>query len=267
MKQQTKRKPAWGRILITLVLLTFLCYGVHRVFTIVRAYNSGVEVEEPSLEAYPVRGVDVSRYQGTIDWQVLASQNLSFAFIKATEGSSHQDPCFEANWYGAQGTELYIGAYHFFSYESSGETQAQNFIETVGRADNMLPPVVDLEFYGKYYDEPLSKSETRTILRDLLDALEDYYEVKPIIYTTPRAYYSYILGGGFGDYPMWIRDVHVEPFVRWSFWQYSDQGWMEGYDGVQSDQLEANIDLNVYNGSLEQMQQEFGLPAKEESSE
>ena len=66
---------------------------------------------------------------------------------------------------------------------------------------------------------------------------------------------------------MWIRDVHMEPFVRWSFWQYSDQGWLEGYDGMQSDQIESNIDLNVYNGSLEQMQQEFGLPAKEESSE
>lgn len=267
MKQQTKRKPAWGRILITVLLLTVLCVGAHQIFTVIRAYNSGVEVEAPDLEAYPVRGVDVSRYQGMIDWDILTSQNISFAFIKATEGSSHQDPLFAKNWEDAQKTDIYIGAYHFFSYESSGETQAQNFIETVGRVDGMLPPVVDLEFYGKYYDEPMSKGETRTILRSLLDALEEHYGAKPIIYTTPRAYYSYILGGGFGDYPMWIREVHMEPFVRWSFWQYSDQGKLAGYDGMQSDQTEANIDLNVYNGTLEDMQREFDLPKKEESSE
>lgn len=267
MKQQTKRKPAWGRILTALVILTVLTVGIHRGFTILRAYNSGEEVEAPSLEEFPVRGVDVSRYQGHIEWDVLAAQNVTFAFIKATEGSSHQDPTFAENWENAQKTDVYIGAYHFFSYESSGETQAQNFIETVGRTDGTLPPVVDLEFYGTYYDEPLSKKETRAILTELLTTLEAYYEVKPIIYTTPRAYYSYILGGGFGEYPMWIRDVHIEPFVRWSFWQYSDQGQLDGYDGKQDDQLEANIDLNVYNGSMDDFLREFALPKKEEIAE
>ena len=268
MKQTaTKRKPAWGRIIPALVILVLLIAGACKAVEIFRAYSSDTEVESPFPDKYAVRGVDVSRYQGNIDWEVLASQDVTFAFIKATEGSSHQDPCFQQNWENSQKSGVYVSAYHFFSYESSGETQAQNFISTVGKTDGTLPPVVDLEFYGEYYDDPLSKQETRKILSDLLTTLEAYYEVKPIIYTTPRAYYSYILGGGFGEYPLWMRDVHMEPFVRWTFWQYSDQGMLEGYDGLQHDQTENFIDLNVYHGSKEEFLKEFDLEDKEATLE
>lgn len=265
MSQQIKRKPAWGRILAAFAVLLVLILGITKAVGIIGAYVRGDEVKPPSKERYPVRGVDVSRYQGNIDWEVLASQDVTFAFIKATEGSSHQDPSFAVNWERAQDSGVYVGAYHFFSFESSGETQAQNFIETVGDTPGTLPPVVDLELYGEYTTTPLSKKETRAILDSLLDALEEHYGVKPIIYTTMRAYYSYILGGEYGDYPLWMRDVHVEPIVRWQFWQYSDQGMLEGYDGMQDDQTEMYIDLNVYRGSMEEFLAQFDLPAKEET--
>lgn len=264
---ETKRKPAWGRIITALLVLVLLVTGITKAVSIFRAYSNDTEVEPPDPARYPVRGVDVSRYQGVIDWNVLAAQDVTFAFIKATEGSSHQDPCFAYNWAEARNSGVYVGAYHFFSYDSSGDTQAQNFIDTVGMNEGTLPPVVDLEFYGDYYDAPPDKAETRKTLNALLMALETYYGKKPIIYTTPRAYYSYILGGGYGEYPMWIRDVHVKPFVKWSFWQYSDQGVLEGYDGVQRDQTEAFIDLNVYNGTMSGFLREFSLPVKEEQSE
>ncbi|MCR5718400.1 MAG: glycosyl hydrolase family 25 [Oscillospiraceae bacterium] len=262
-----KRRPAWGRIVLAVLLLVVLMTGIGRAVQIFRAYKYNIEVEPPDPEKYPVRGVDVSRYQGNIDWETLASQNVSFAFIKATEGSSHQDPCFAFNWEEAQKTGMYVGAYHFFSFESGGETQAQNFIETVGDSDGTLPPVVDLEFYGDYTENPLGKAETRKILDSLLAALEKHYGTKPIIYTTTRAYYSYILGGGYGDYPLWMRDVHMEPIVKWRFWQYSDQGMLKGYDGLQSDQTEVYIDLNVYNGTMKGFLREFALPEKEEKAE
>lgn len=264
MKQQNRRRVAWGRLLVTLTLLVLLTAGIFRAVRIVRAYTSDFQTEPPDLEQYPVRGVDVSRYQGNIDWDIISAQDVTFAFIKATEGSSHQDPSFAENWENAQNSGIYAGAYHFFSFESSGETQAQNFIETVGTSPGTLPPVVDLEFYGSYYDDPLSKQETRKILDTLLTSLEEYYGVKPIIYTTARAYYSYIFGGGYGDYPLWMRDVHMEPVVRWSFWQYSDKGKLKGYDGKQDDQTEAFIDLNVYRGSMDEFLTEFDLPAREE---
>ena len=76
-------------------------------------------------------GVDVSAFQGKIDWHILAGESISFAFIKATEGSGYVDDNFEDNWRKASQTDLKIGAYHFFSYDSSGLTQAENFIQTV----------------------------------------------------------------------------------------------------------------------------------------
>ena len=134
-------------------------------------------------------------------------------------------------------------------------------INTVGDLSNTnLPPVIDLEFYGDYSNSPLSRKETQEILNTLLQQLEAYYHVKPIIYTTTRAYYHYLLGGGYGDYPLWFRNMYQEPFVNWSFWQYSDEGILAGYDGIQSDCTEMYIDLNVYHSSYEAFLEEFSLP-------
>lgn len=262
-----KRKIAFGRIFVFIVMPVLLIVGVTKAIRLKKIYDGEIIANDPDPKEFPVRGVDVSRYQGTIDWNMLAAQDVTFAFIKATEGSSHQDPCFTYNWNAAIDSGVYVGAYHFFSFESSGETQAQNFIDTVGLCPNTLPPVVDLEFYGDYYDDPASKKETREILDALLEALEDHYGVKPIIYTTARAYYSYILGGGYGEYPLWMRDTYMEPIVRWKFWQYSDQGKLDGYDGVQTDCTEMFIDLNVYNGSYASFLKDFSLLSEEEITE
>ncbi len=258
-----KRRIAYKRIFGTLLLLCLLAAGIWGGVTAHRVYTGDLKLNIPDPERYPVNGVDVSRYQGNIDWDVIASQDITFAFIKATEGSSYQDPCFVYNWQASQESGIYVGAYHFFSFESSGETQAQNFIDTVGVLEHDLPPVVDLEFYGDYNETPLSKEETREILDDLLDTLEAHYGVKPIIYTTPKAYYQYIFGGGYGDYPLWMRNTYYQPPENWRFWQYSDKGELDGYDGKQADNLEMYIDLNVYRGSYEEFLEEFSLTSEE----
>lgn len=132
----------------TAVILTvLLVIAVIAIITILFMLGI-IKINTPSRAQYPVRGVDVSSYQGEINWEVLASQDLQFAFIKATEGSSHVDKYFESNFREALQTGLRVGAYHFFSYDSSGATQADNFIATVSKITNMLPPVVDVEFYG-----------------------------------------------------------------------------------------------------------------------
>lgn len=249
------------------MLPVLLIIGISKAIWLKRVYEGEIIANVPDPEKYPVMGVDVSRYQGNIDWDRIAAQDVTFAFIKATEGSAHVDPYFSYNWQASRSSGIYAGAYHFFSYESSGETQAQNFIAAVGDLEGALPPVIDLEFYGSYTSEPLSKKETRKILDALLNELESYYGVKPIIYTTTRAYYSYILGGGYGDYPLWMRDTYMEPMVSWEFWQYSDKGSLEGYDGVQADHSEMFIDLNVYHSNFEAFLEEFSLPSREESME
>ncbi|MDE7093566.1 MAG: hypothetical protein K2O52_01500, partial [Oscillospiraceae bacterium] len=174
------RKIAYGRIIsVMLIAVIVICVSIFAI-RLKKIYNREIIANIPDPEKYPVMGVDVSRYQGNIDWSRLESQDVKFAFIKATEGSSFQDICFTKNWEEVQETNIYAGAYHFFSFESSGETQAQNFIDTVGELDGNLPPVVDFEFYGDYANEPLSKKETRQILDDLLETLEEFYQVKPI---------------------------------------------------------------------------------------
>ncbi len=256
-----KRRIAYGRCfgaLLVLTLLIFLvCAGV-RGCRIYQVYNSEFVGVVPDPETYPLCGVDVSCYQGNVDWNVIASQNISFAFIKATEGSSYCDPNFRQNWEGVFQTGIYAGAYHFFSFESEGKTQAQNFIAVVGDLpENALPPVVDVELYGEYNDNPASKTEVRKHLRDMLDALEEYYGVKPIIYAPEKTYFNYIFGAGFGGYPLWIANTRMEPLPDWDFWQYTNEGKLEGYDGMKDMDTEGTIDLNVYRGDLEKFLKEF----------
>ncbi len=201
---------------------------------------------------YEVMGVDVSHYQGDIDWDILAGEGIDFAFIKATEGSSYVDPTYDYNSREAAKTGLKIGAYHFFSFDSPGETQAVNFIAAVGDGHGMLPPTVDLEPYGSYRLGLPPKDSVKPELDSLLAALEEYYGKKPIIYTTERAYKKY-LAGGYGEYDIWIRSVLRPPKLsdsrEWTFWQYSDKGRLMGYSGE-----ERYIDLNVFRGSRKEFE-------------
>ncbi len=201
---------------------------------------------------YPVFGVDVSNYQGDINWHELEAQNVSFAFIKATEGSGHTDESVRRNLDRAASTDIRVSAYHFFSFDSSGETQADNFMAAVGRDEIDMPPVIDIEYYAEKRKNKPSREHAESILRPLLTRLEEYYGTKPIIYTTLPVYCRYVRES-FSDYPLWIRSVNCEPdLIDWKFWQYSDKGILSGYDGD-----EEHIDFNVYNGSAEDFEKEF----------
>ena len=221
-------------------------------------YTGVLQLNHPSRERYPVRGVDVSSYQGEVDWPLLASQDIQFAFIKATEGSSLQDPCFDANWEAAAESGLRVGAYHFFSFDSPGNTQAELFIRTVKPVEHMLPPVVDVEFYGDKAKNPPEAKEVEEQLTVLLNALEAQYGVKPILYVTSDSYARYIKGR-FDAYDLWIRSVYTSPGREpdWAFWQYSNRMVLDGYQGE-----ERFIDMNVFKGT----QAEFEHYGQEEGN-
>ena len=213
-------------------------------------YQKKIVINRPSETEYPIRGVDVSYYQGEIDWKVLEGEGIEFVFIKATEGSSHIDAKFRENWEQSGSTGLKRGAYHFFSFESEGEAQAEHFISVVPKEEGMLSPVIDIEFYGdRFYNRP-DVEETRKQLQSLLDRLEEYYGVKPLIYATESSYSSYIRGA-FDEYPLWIRNVYFSPNMgmpgKWTFWQYDSEAVLQGYSGE-----EKYIDLNVFYGGEEE---------------
>lgn len=201
---------------------------------------------------YPVFGVDVSHYQGDIDWNELEAQGVKFAFIKATEGSGHTDESVRDNLENAADTSIRRSCYHFFSFDSPGETQAENFIASVGKDEIDMPPVIDIEYYADKRMNKPTMAETEAILTPLLTRLEEYYGVKPIIYTTLPVYCRYVREN-YSDYPLWIRSVRFEPdLMDWKFWQYSDCGMLNGYNGE-----EPCIDFNVYNGSYAEFMAEF----------
>lgn len=231
-------------ILLVLIIVIFILwfYGI-------------IIFNYPSNKKYPIRGVDVSSYQGNIDWESLSKQEIKFAFIKATEGSSFVDEKFKINYENARKTDIKVGAYHFFSYDSNGDTQADNFINNVPKTDDMLPPVVDIEFYGDKNKNIPDVKETQKQLTILLTKLEEYYEKKPIIYATYKSYNLYI-SNNYQDNYIWIRDVYFTPKLKdnrnWTFWQFTDKVRLKGYDGK-----EKRIDVNVFNGTSEDFDELF----------
>jgi lysozyme len=231
--------------MIGLVLIIIFIYGCSNMFI------------EGKGDDHIVRGVDLSAYQGEIDWKVLANQNIDFAFIKATEGNDYVDSQFEKNWEESQKTELKIGAYLFMNYDSTGKVQANHYYNTVGSLKNQLPPVIDLELYGKYEETPLTEKEVKVILDDLIKELEKNYDVKPIIYTTQRIFNMY-LENGYDDYKIWIVDLDnswpntLPNGEEWTFWQYSHRGMLDGYNGN-----ETFIDMNLYHGTYQEFLNEF----------
>lgn len=228
----------------------FLSISIILLVIFLLIWNGVILLNNPNRISYPIRGVDVSSYQGAIDWKTLSSQDISFAFIKATEGSNYVDPNFNDNYAGALETDLRVGAYHFFSFDSLGETQAENFISVVKSTDNMLPPVVDFEFYGDKESNLPEVNSTREQLDILLNLIEEHYGIKPIIYATEKSYDLY-LSCQYQDYDIWIRNVITYPKLsdnrKWIFWQYTNREHLDGYNGV-----EKFIDMNVFNGSKEE---------------
>ncbi len=200
---------------------------------------------------FEVKGIDISHYQGTIDWSELSQQDIDFVFVKATEGTSLVDAQFDAHWAGAKEAGIARGAYHFFHPDLDGAAQAEHFLSHVDYEKGDLPPVLDLEL--------TDEASAARIQRESLEwckAVEAAWGVKPIVYTLPHYANSY-LDSKLKRYPLWVVDVAWLPWPRdaegwpkWTFWQRSHHGSMPGIEG--------DVDLNVFNGSAV----EFGLLRK-----
>ncbi|MBT9372284.1 glycoside hydrolase family 25 protein [Rhizobium sp. CSW-27] len=198
---------------------------------------------------HAVHGVDVSRWQGEIDWPTLRTQGANFAYIKATDGGDHLDPMFRDNWRGAHAAGIKRGAYHFFYWCRVASEQAEWFIRNVPRDPSALPPVIDVEYNGdSACKRRLSTALVREKMQVFMDRLERHYGKRPIIYTAPDFYEDH-LRGAFPNHHFWLRSVaahpsKVYPGRNWLFWQYSGSGLSQGVDG--------KIDLNVFRGSEEE---------------
>lgn len=193
----------------------------------------------PDRGSYPVRGVDVSNHQGTIDWPRVAADDVAFAIIKATEGGDFVDKAFARNLEGARSAGLAVGAYHFFTFCRPGADQAANFIATVPRGLPLLPPVVDIEFGGNCPERP-SLEKFASELQAFLHSVETAFGKPAIVYAIGEA--ADIYGDALPDRRRWVRSLAMHPgHDDWLYWQYHNKGKVDGIDG--------NVDLDVLQAS------------------
>ncbi|HEX7313048.1 MAG TPA: glycoside hydrolase family 25 protein [Pyrinomonadaceae bacterium] len=188
-------------------------------------------------------GIDVSHYQGQVDWDAVKAAGCSFAFAKATEGTNVTDPYFEANWAGMKAAGLARGAYHFFRPAEDAAQQASHFLATVALKPGDLPPVIDVEV-----NDNVAGSVIVEGLQTWLGAVEQATGVAPIIYTAAYFWNEY-LNPGFGRYPLWVAHYTSaatpsplpDGWADWTFWQYSQSLEIDGVNGA--------ADHDYFNGT------------------
>jgi len=236
------------RIVIALVAVALLLVAV--------ALGVKTEVVRPNMIFTPegVKGVDTSEYQGAIDFEALSSAGIEFVYAKASEGTAHVDAQFSTTCEHASSSHVALGAYHFFSFDSPGETQAANFIASAKAswddpAIRSLKPAVDVEWYGDKKQNPPQAEDVRRELRAFVDAVEAACGHKPLIYTGNDVYDLY-LKGYFDDCDLWISCRRWPAWVEWpqggwTIWQYSDVGEVKGAANA-----EGHVDLDVFAKGL-----------------
>lgn len=189
-----------------------------------------------------VLGLDLSEYQGKIDWTQLDSiegRKIHFVFIRATVGNDKVDARFKENWKSAKENHFIRGAYHYYRPNENSMDQARLFIKTVQLKNGDLPPVLDIEKLPKTQ----SIDSLKVGLKRFLAAIDNHYKVKPIIYSGER-YYEDFLKDEFEGYTFWVANYNffVEQIKdEWLFWQFTQKAVVKG--------INHKVDVNIYNGT------------------
>ena len=217
---------------MAIVALVVIVVNRQRIFHIEPKFN---------LADYPVRGIDVSNHNGTIDWQQVADAGMRFVFVKASEGKAHRDNAFKRNVRQAHQAGLAVGAYHFFRKNRDGNDQAKNFVDAIQGVTLDLPLVVDVEDWDN--DNSQDEKVVQQRIRQMVTALEkDGYRV--MIYTNGNGYDTYYKPN-FADRDLWLCSFRSPDTLRQThnhcIQQYSHWGEVPGIDG--------DVDLNVFMGS------------------
>ncbi|RMG97932.1 MAG: hypothetical protein D6705_07435 [Deltaproteobacteria bacterium] len=182
-------------------------------------------------------GIDVSKWQGSIDWSAMAADGVVFAFVRASDGTGYIDEYFDYNWAEAKANGITVGAYQFFRPNQDPIAQADVLLDMMGPLQpGDLPPVIDVEVTGG-----LGGAAIANAVQAWLDHVEAATGRKPIIYTSPGFWDGSVGSNAFGDYPLWIAHWGVEcpsmpsGWTDWVFHQFSDSGNVGGKSPVDED--------------------------------
>lgn len=228
------------------------------VVAVVGMAGTGLVSAGPATAAAPIHGIDVSTWQGTVDWGAVRRSGRLFAFAKATEGVTYVDPTFAANRAGMAAAGMTLrGLYHFARPDNNGAAaEAAHFLQTVG---TLLPgevPVLDLEVApgpaaGDWAAEWMARVAQAT-------------GRTPVLYSN-QAYLNGVPTSRLTGYPLWIaawgRDDGTVPasppstdrWSRWTWWQYTSNATVTGVVG--------HVDDSLFAGSADQLAAYGGAPA------
>lgn len=203
-----------------------------------------------SPASYKIAGVDVSHWNGKIDWTILAAHRgrISFAYVKGSEGANFKDPQFDQNWQGAKQAGLKRGAYHVLNLCKTADEQFKFITGVVPKDRDALPIAVDLEWDDGPRNLLQSRcndvAKIRSMLHELLIRLEAYYGKIPAIHASASGVGA-ILNSSFYRYPLWLEDFQkskefdktLGPEIAgprlpgenpWTIWQVSSTGRVPG---------------------------------------
>jgi lysozyme len=189
-------------------------------------------------------GIDVSVYQGDIDWARVAGAGVQYAIIRVGDGMGH-DSKFARNWQGAKDHGVVRGAYQFFRSDDDPIAQADLLLSVMGPLEpGDLPPVADVES-----TDGVDNATRAARLQRWLDHVEAALGVTPIIYSGGYFWQDNV-GRDFSRYPLWhagytggtCPSTVANQWPSWTFWQFGSTGRVAGISG--------NVDEDRFNGSL-----------------
>jgi lysozyme len=193
-------------------------------------------------------GIDVSRFQGNINWQQVAGHGVKYAWIQVSRYIDDIDAEFEDNWAGAKANGILRGAYQRFHPGQSVSGQAQIMLDKIGTLEpNDLPPMLDVEDA-----DGLGPAAVAAAVQEWMDIVEPAVGVKPFIYTGYYFWRDSVQSTAFGDHPLWIANYSATcPLIpngwnKWTLHQYSSTNHIPG--------ITANsVDENRFNGTMEDL--------------
>lgn len=195
-----------------------------------------------------VYGIDVSRFQGTIDWQQVASSGVVYAYIQISRSLTDIDANFPYNWAHAKSVGILRGAYQRFHPGQDVAGQASLFLQKLGTPQaGDLPPLLDIED-----TDGLPAATIAHHVQQWLDIVEPAVGLKPIIYTGFYYWRDSVGGADFKSYPLWIANYGAScPLVpptwtRWAFHQYSSSAVIPGITSN-------TVDVDKFNGTLAEL--------------
>jgi len=184
-------------------------------------------------------GIDVSHYQSNINWVDLENEKPNFMFIKASEGTSFKDEKYSTYYTEAKKLGIPVGSYHFFTYNSTGKDQANNFLSTAQHTNGDLLPVLDAEYTRSM---PNDKEKIKAELIDYVITIYDKLGFYPIIYCNYRYFQTYLAETILQNCKLWIVDYKDKPECNWTLWQSTNKFKLTSIKG--------HVDLNFINGGI-----------------